>query len=298
MQDLNDKITGGTLTAAEWNEVPSELQNVIEALGITLSSGDLNQLGKAIASYAAAGQFYSDSGVADAYVLDAVSTRQALVALAAQTDGAVCRFRPGNANTGASTVNVNGLGVKDIVREDGTALSVGDLITTRDAYIRWDQAADDFRLLNMALATPTGINFSGAKARLTSDVVVGSGGQEITMDTEDFDDGGWFAASSTDLVVPAGVTRVLVVANLEQQGSPGLDDQVGIRIYKNGAEFDGDAYQRTRQFNSPANNVSLIDSCTAGDTYSLFFDNQSGVNRTVEGTNGSTWIACTALQAS
>ena len=48
MQDLNDKVTGGTLTAAEWNEVPSELQNVIEGLGITLSGADLNQLGKAI----------------------------------------------------------------------------------------------------------------------------------------------------------------------------------------------------------------------------------------------------------
>lgn len=47
MQDLNDKVIGGELTAAEWNEVPSELQNVIEASGQTLSSGDLTQLRKA-----------------------------------------------------------------------------------------------------------------------------------------------------------------------------------------------------------------------------------------------------------
>ena len=47
MQDLNDKITGNELTAAEWNEVPSEIQNAIEASGQALSSGDLTQLRKA-----------------------------------------------------------------------------------------------------------------------------------------------------------------------------------------------------------------------------------------------------------
>lgn len=47
MQDLNDKVTGNKLTADEWNEVPSEIQNLIEASGQTLSSGDLTQLRKA-----------------------------------------------------------------------------------------------------------------------------------------------------------------------------------------------------------------------------------------------------------
>jgi len=48
MQDLNGKIKGNKLTAAEWNEIPSEIQNVIEASGQTLSSGNLTQLRKAI----------------------------------------------------------------------------------------------------------------------------------------------------------------------------------------------------------------------------------------------------------
>ena len=50
MEDLNDKVLGGNLPAIEWNQVPSEIQNVIENLGISLSNGDLNQLGKAIAA--------------------------------------------------------------------------------------------------------------------------------------------------------------------------------------------------------------------------------------------------------
>ncbi len=154
MQDLNDKITGGFLTALEWNEVPSEIQNVIEALGLVLSSGDLNQLGKAIVGYASAGTFYSETGIANAYVATIIGTKQGLHALSAVTDGAIVRFRPGNVNTGASTLNVNSLGVKDIVRENGDVLSAGDLDITRDIAVRWDQTADDWRVFNSALLTP------------------------------------------------------------------------------------------------------------------------------------------------
>lgn len=111
MQDLNDKITGNVLTAAEWNEVPSEIQNVIEGLGQVLSSGDLNQLGKGIAGYVANGTFYTDSGVADAYVLSVIGLKQVPTAY---TDGFKVRFLAGNANTGASTINVASLGVKNL----------------------------------------------------------------------------------------------------------------------------------------------------------------------------------------
>ncbi len=158
MQDLNDKITGGSLSAGEWNEVPSELQNVIEALGQTLSAGDLNQLGKSICGYAQAGPFMLDSGAADAYVVNPIGGKQGPPALDADFDGGSVRFRPTNNNTGSSTVNVNALGSKDIDREDGSALVSGDLVTTQDAYIRWDQAADDFRLLNFAIAGAVEVN--------------------------------------------------------------------------------------------------------------------------------------------
>jgi hypothetical protein len=125
MQDLNDKITGGTLTALEWNEVPSEIQNVIEGLGITLSSGDLNQLGKAIAGYVANGTFYTDSGAADAYVLTTIGSKQALTAY---TDGAVFDFIAANPGTGgAATVNVAAIGPKNIKLADGNDPAAGQI---------------------------------------------------------------------------------------------------------------------------------------------------------------------------
>ena len=48
MQDLNDKIKGNKLTASEWSEVASEIQNVITQSGQTLSSSDLSQLRKSL----------------------------------------------------------------------------------------------------------------------------------------------------------------------------------------------------------------------------------------------------------
>ena len=124
MQDLNDKVTGGTLTANEWNEVPGEIQNVIEALGITLSNSDLNQLGKAISGYVANGNFYTDSGIADAYVLAVVGSKQTP---AEYTVGFEIRFIAGNTNTGASTINVASLGVKNIKLKTGSDVPAGSI---------------------------------------------------------------------------------------------------------------------------------------------------------------------------
>ncbi len=160
MQDLNDKITGGTLTAIEWNEVPSELQNVIESLGISLSSGDLNQLGKAIAGYVANGLFYTDSGAADAYVLTQIGSKQALTQY---TDGSVFEFIAGNDNTGASTVNVAGLGLKDIKIPGGAAPAAGAV--SGRTILKFDSGNDWCELQSM----PIGVgqswqNVSGSRA--------------------------------------------------------------------------------------------------------------------------------------
>ncbi len=158
MQDLNDKVTGGTLTATEWNEVPSEIQNVIEGLGITLSSGDLNQLGKAIAGYVANGIFYTDSGAANAYVLTTIGSKQTATAY---TDGLEAAFIAGNDNAaGASTVNVAGLGVKNIKLADGTDPAAGEI--SRRARIIFDLANDRFELIRAGYVKTTVVTVSDA----------------------------------------------------------------------------------------------------------------------------------------
>lgn len=135
MQDLNDKTSGSFLLAPEWNQVPSEIQNVIEGLGQTLSSGDLNQLGKAIAGYVANGTFFVESGAADAYVLSIVGSKQGPTAY---TLGMKIRFTPVNSNTGASTVNVNGLGVKNIKGLNGGVLPPDYIVAGEEVEAVYD----------------------------------------------------------------------------------------------------------------------------------------------------------------
>lgn len=294
---MNDKVAGGTLTATEWNEVPSELQNIIEDTGQTLSSGDLDQLGKGVATYAGAGDFYSESGAADAYVLTPIGTKQGPPSL---VDGLTVRFRPGNANTGASTINVNALGVKDLEREDGTALSAGDLATTRDCWARYDAGTDDFFVLNSALSGPTDIVHSGAKAKRTTDVTIANATDlEVIMTAEVYDDGGWFAPSSTDMEVITGVTRVLVTACIEIQTSTVQADDMSCEIFKNGASFDGGAMQKNRfGTGNVIWNLACIDNCVATDTYSVNVRNDNGGLRTIDGTGNHVWLAIAALQKS
>lgn len=63
-----------------------------------------------------------DTGSANAYLVALTHTP------ASYTDGMVVIMRPINANTGASTINVNSLGVKSIRREDSTAVTTGDIL--------------------------------------------------------------------------------------------------------------------------------------------------------------------------
>jgi hypothetical protein len=148
MKEISNKVLGGgggtgVLTAVDWNEVPKELENIIEAHGLTLSSGDLNQLGKAIASYVGGGDFYTDSGAADAYVLGIVGSNQAPEQLA---DGLRIRFVPGSTNTGASTVNQAGLGVKDIRTSDGSVLPSDYLVAGEEVLATYNSGAGHYRV--------------------------------------------------------------------------------------------------------------------------------------------------------
>ncbi len=210
MQDLNDKVITNTLTAVEWNEVPSEIQNIIEATlyNQSLSSGDLNQLGKGVAGYAASGTFYTGSGTANAHIATKLTGMQAPPNYG---DGMIVRFRPSNANTAGATINVDSLGVKTIKKEDGTVLSAGDLDTAKDAWLRYD--GTDFLLSNWASTSGNPTEFVGFWERTsgaTYTLKPGIGGEiiinidgvrlvrttDLTFDFGDIDTGGEVASTA------------------------------------------------------------------------------------------------------
>lgn len=68
--------------------------------------------------------YAADEGAADAYVVNPDP------AVSAYSTGDVVTLKPANANTGASTIALNGLATKDIKLWDGSALYAGALLTT------------------------------------------------------------------------------------------------------------------------------------------------------------------------
>ena len=90
----------------------------------------------------------------------------------AYRDGMNVVFEPTANNSGTATINVDGLGAKTIVREDGTTLQAGDILNDRFAHIVYDGVF--FVLLNrhipLALSdtTPIADTHGGAAGTSTS----------------------------------------------------------------------------------------------------------------------------------
>lgn len=96
----------------------------------------------------------TDTGTANAY----------LVALphapASYTAGLAVAFKPANTNTGASTINVDSLGVKNIKRRGGVALAAGDIDANAVVELRYD--GTEFQLLNVIATTDATLPLSVA----------------------------------------------------------------------------------------------------------------------------------------
>ncbi len=128
-----------TLPASEFNQFLSELiTNLIGTSGQTASAGDLDQIAKTVAAYAAqGGVFCVDSGAADAYTLAVVSPFKSPPVL---KNGLTIKFRPGNSNlTTAPVVSVFGSSNVAIKKSDGvSSIGIGDLSSSEDVELRYD----------------------------------------------------------------------------------------------------------------------------------------------------------------
>jgi len=82
----------------------------------------------------------TDTGSADAY---AFSTSPAT---SSYSNGDTFTFKVANANTGASTVDIDSVGAVDITRPNGVALQEGDLLANQIVTIVYNSTAGDFYL--------------------------------------------------------------------------------------------------------------------------------------------------------
>ncbi len=172
MSDFNtSKIDGNTVGASEWNQL-ADVDNFVISSGQTPATSNLEQLGIGSARYSSGGQFFTDSGTANAYVLSPVSPFKSPVSSGAGEgyfNGMIISFRAGNANSGASTVNVNGAGVKNLKKADGTDVATGDILTNSDVTFRYD-GTNFLKVenVNQATATNTGKSFLPQKITIAN----------------------------------------------------------------------------------------------------------------------------------
>jgi hypothetical protein len=227
--DIVSKINGNTCSATEFNQIPTELEALQTSSGQTSSDAILNQVSIATSRYAA-NNFYIDSGAANAYVLTlAASMTNPVSATVGYFNGMTIKFRAGNANSGASTVNVNSAGVKNLKQADGTTdLILGQIPTNQDSIFRYNGTA-------FCLVTPS--SFIGFRAYRNGTQAISSGVRtKVQLNAESFDTNGWFDSSTNYRFTPqkAGYYQVnCSVATIKTAKSPVLLDAV---IYKNGAE--------------------------------------------------------------
>lgn len=82
----------------------------------------------------------TDTGVANSYVLNFAANFSSLV------NGIILYWTPANSNTGASTLNVNNLGIVPIVNPDGSALQAGQLVGNQIAIVVYQNGV--FQVIN------------------------------------------------------------------------------------------------------------------------------------------------------
>jgi predicted RecA/RadA family phage recombinase len=149
-------------------------------------------------SLALLARFYADlgglgtvGGTADAITLTTASTYQAL------ESGLTLSFKAGSAITGASTINVDGLGAKAIRRIGDSATQAGDIVANGVYLLRYDAA------YNSAAGAWILLNAAGASAATTS----AAGIVELATAAEAFQ-----ASSTTLAVTPAGLANLYSIA--------------------------------------------------------------------------------------
>jgi len=151
MRDIPTKVDdiGDTLDSGEFNSDQIELENVITTTYQTLDNAsgpdnDLYMLSKAIATYATASNMYQDNGSVNTYVLSRTTT---LKTVDAYVDGMRIFFKASYSNTGASTINVSGLGVKSIKNVDGSNLLIGQIPDSEYTQLVYRSSSDRFEIL-------------------------------------------------------------------------------------------------------------------------------------------------------
>ena len=130
---------------------------------------------------------YEDTGTANAYDL---SIRGGFSDTGSYSDGMIVLFKVGNANTGASTLKVGSLGVKNLTDASGSALIGGELSAGAYVLAVYDMTNDRFELITFggsgnASTIAKGVVQKATVAEVKAETATGSTGAELFVTPED-----------------------------------------------------------------------------------------------------------------
>lgn len=152
MQDFGTKADdtagpSGQLSASEFNNLATELENAVLRSGLVLNGASVTQLASSIFMHGVKAQTFQDSGAANAYVATPVSGSGGVLLPAdySPLDGTVISFQAANTNSGASTLNIGQttgtlLGAKAILGEGGAAIAANTIFAGQYLQLRYDSS--------------------------------------------------------------------------------------------------------------------------------------------------------------
>lgn len=181
--------------AESLNAFTQELNNIITNMGLTISDTTWDQVFNAVVKGIMTGTFFEYSGTANAVILTSLGSK---TAAATYYDGYQASFISTTVNTGATTINIDGIGVKDLKTIDGDDLSGGEVTGFMTVVYRSDE--DYFMITTSSEHEPTLRTDEIAKMLLgNSEIVIYP---TVT---------GEYASVSGDYTAPSAATHLVVL---------------------------------------------------------------------------------------
>lgn len=179
--------------AESLNAFTQEINNLVTSMGLEINETSFEQIANGIIKGIATGNFYEYSGTENAVVLTSLGSKTAALTY---YDGMQAAFISTLTNTGAATINIDGIGVKNIKDQDGNDLVSGEISGYMKLVYRTD---DDFFTL---------VSTSGHEQPERTDELI----KIITQDSDAViypEIIGTFASISGDYTSPTAATHLI-----------------------------------------------------------------------------------------
>lgn len=235
-----------TTVTNDWaNGLQSEVLAVITAMGLTPSKTVLNQMLQALMLNKI--NYNTTTGSANAYILTNT------VPFAAYVAGMRLVINANFSNTAAATINVDGLGVKNIILNSGNSLQPGNI-----------QSAGIFTLVyngtSFVLIDPVVQPVAFRAYQSGSPQAVGASPIVVNFETETFDTMGFFNNTTMQfLPLIAGYYRVTASLGVTVTGTAA---HIETEIFKNGVVYSTDIQIDTGSFVCNVNDIVYLNGST------------------------------------